>query len=119
MNDAVDKSLTPLILTIISPVLNVPLPSLSCTAIVLLLNWNQEILLPAPASLGQTGEGEATWFQHSGNTYIVIDNDDANNIAAGALDTYNAGKDVVIEITGLVDLSTASFNATTGTLEIA
>lgn len=71
------------------------------------------------ASLVQTGEGEATWFQHSGNTYIVIDNDDANNIAAGAVDTYNAGKDVVIEITGLVDLSTASFNATTGTLEIA
>ncbi len=40
-------------------------------------------------------------------------------LAAGKDDTYIAGKDVVIEITGLVDLSTASFNATTGTLEIA
>lgn len=71
------------------------------------------------ASLVQTGEGEATWFQHSGNTYIVIDNDSGSGPIAGAVDSYTAGKDVVIEITGLVDLSTASFNATTGTLEIA
>ena len=71
------------------------------------------------ASLVQTGEGEATWFQNGGNTYIVIDNDDASNIAADAVDSYVAGKDTVIEITGLKDLSTASFNATTGTLEIA
>lgn len=39
--------------------------------------------------------------------------------AAGAVDSYIAGKDTVIEITGLVDLSTASFNVTYGTLEIA
>ncbi len=71
------------------------------------------------ASLVQTGAGEATWFQHAGNTYIVIDGTDSVNPAAGAVDTYTAGKDVVIEITGLVDLSTASFNATIGTLEIA
>lgn len=73
------------------------------------------------ASLVQTGAGEATWFQHSGNTYIVIDGNDAvnGNPAAGAVDTYTAGEDTVIEITGLVDLSTASYNQTTGTLEIA
>ena len=72
------------------------------------------------ASLVQTGEGEATWFQNGGNTYIVIDNDDGNNLLAGDItDSYIAGKDVVIEITGLVDLSTASFNTTTGSLEIA
>ena len=73
----------------------------------------------ASTSCIQTGEGEATWFQHGGNTYIVIDNDDASNIAAGAVDSYNAGKDIVIEITGTKDLSTASFNTQFGTLEIA
>ena len=72
------------------------------------------------ASLVQTGAGESTWFQHGGNTYIVIDNEASGaNPLAGAVDTYTAGKDIVIEITGLVDLSTASFNATIGTLEIA
>ncbi len=71
------------------------------------------------ASLVQTGTGEATWFQHSGNTYIVIDGNDITNPAAAAIDSYTAGQDTVIEITGLVDLSKASFNATTGSLEIA
>ena len=72
------------------------------------------------ASLGQTGAGESTWFQHAGNTYIVIDNKvGAGDPLAGAVDTYTAGKDVVIEIIGLKDLSTASFNSDEGTLVIA
>lgn len=71
------------------------------------------------AALAQTGEGEASWFNHGGNTYIVIDADDASNIAAGATDTYQEGQDIVIEIIGTFNLSTAaSFNATNGTLEI-
>ena len=70
------------------------------------------------AALAQTGESEATWFQHLGNTYIVIDANDASNVAAGAVDTYIAGQDIVIKLVGTIDLSTAaSFNATVGTLE--
>lgn len=71
------------------------------------------------AALVQTGEGEATWFNHNGNTYIVIDADDVSNLAAGAVDTYQAGEDIVIQIIGEFNLGTgASFNTTTGTLEI-
>jgi len=53
---------------------------------------------------------EAIWFQHGGNTYIVD-----NSGAAG----FDAANDVVVRLTGLVDLGAASFNATDGTLEIA
>lgn len=41
-----------------------------------------------------------TWFQYSGDTYLVIDN------GAGA--TFTSGTDVVIKLTGLVDLSTST-----------
>jgi S-layer protein len=52
--------------------------------------------------------GEAIWFQHNNNTYIVD-----NQGLAG----FDAA-DVVVKLTGLVDLSAASFNAS-GILEIA
>ena len=67
----------------------------------------------------QTGEKEATWFQHGENTYIFIDDNDGNNIAAGAADTYVAGADTVVEIVGLFDLSDSTFTATGGELIIA
>ena len=71
------------------------------------------------AALVQTGESEASWFQHDGNTFIVIDANDNSDVAPGASDTYMQGHDIVIEIVGLVDLANgASFNATNGTLEI-
>lgn len=71
------------------------------------------------AALTQTGEGEASWFNHNGNTYIVIDADDASDVAAGDADVYQAGQDTVIQIIGTFDLGTgASFNVSTGTLEI-
>lgn len=71
------------------------------------------------AALAQTGEGEASWFNHNGNTYIVIDADDASDVAAGNADAYQAGQDTVIQIIGTFDLGTgASFNVSTGTLEI-
>jgi len=56
---------------------------------------------------------EMGWFQTGGNTFIVMDA--ANEGTAGFVD----GEDMVVMITGLVDLSTASFNSTNGTLEIA
>ncbi|MHB8762684.1 MAG: beta strand repeat-containing protein [Coriobacteriia bacterium] len=54
---------------------------------------------------------DITWFQFGGNTYVV-QNDSAST-------SFVNGTDDIIKITGLVDLSTASFNATNGTIEIA
>jgi S-layer protein len=60
---------------------------------------------------------DAAWFQFGGNTYIVKSGAD-HSVATGTPDFQN-GTDAIIEIVGLVDLSTASFNATQSTIEIA
>lgn len=81
-------------------------------------NTTTDVAGKVNAALAQTGEGEASWFQHNGNTYIVIDANDGADVAAGAVDAYIQGQDIVIEIIGAWDLSKASFNATSGTLEL-
>jgi S-layer protein len=63
------------------------------------------------AAFNQTTAGEAIWFQNNDNTYIAVN-------ATGSTDAYDAADDVVVKLTGLVDLSAASFNAS-GILEIA
>lgn len=63
----------------------------------------------AAASNNTTG-GQITWFQYGGNTYIVENVDGTAGIAAG---------DVVVKLTGTVDLSGATYNATTDILTIA
>jgi S-layer protein len=60
------------------------------------------------AAFNQTTADEAIWFQHNNNTYIVDNQGSAGFDAA----------DVVVKLTGLVDLSAASFNDA-GTLEVA
>jgi S-layer protein len=62
----------------------------------------------AAATTGATA-AVAKWFQFDGNTFLVIDN--SNN------GTFTAGTDSVIQINGLVDLSTSAFLA--GALTIA
>lgn len=62
-----------------------------------------------------TDDEDAAWFQYSGNTYIVINDDQADAVDAD----FESGADAIIKITGTVDLSTASYNQTDGTLEIA
>jgi S-layer protein len=57
-------------------------------------------------------DNAASWFQFGGNTFIVNEGVDATT-------TYDAGQDGIIGITGLVDLSTATFNGTNGTFDIA
>jgi Ca2+-binding RTX toxin-like protein len=42
--------------------------------------------------------GDISWFQFNGNTYLVQDNDSTT-------DTFVDGTDIVVEISGLVDLS--------------
>ena len=61
---------------------------------------------------GSNGADGAAWFQFGGNTFLAVEG------TTGAGDTYLAGEDVIVQITGLVDLSAAAFNATTGELTI-
>lgn len=68
-----------------------------------------DALNTAAAGDGSTN-GIVNWFQYGGNTYVVED------VSAGA--TFAAG-DHVIKLTGLIDLSTASYNAGTHTLTLA
>jgi S-layer protein len=68
----------------------------------------------AVAANNAAAAGFVEWFQFGGNTFVVRDNDTAGSDTAG----YTATEDSVIEITGLVDLSAATFNASTGDLTI-
>jgi S-layer protein len=62
------------------------------------------------ANLAAQGNGSVhgilSWFQFSGNTYVVEDMSDGSSFANGV--------DVVVKLTGLVDLSTSSINTTGG-----
>ena len=57
-----------------------------------------------------TGADGIAWFQLNSNTFVVQDIDESG--------TFNTG-DIIVKINGVKDLSTASFNVTDGTLEIA
>ena len=61
--------------------------------------------LNAAAAQNDAGSTNAymKWFQFSGNTYIVVDNDDAV--------TFQDGIDSVIELVGLIDLSNSTFTS--------
>jgi hypothetical protein len=61
-----------------------------------------------------TANANLAWFQFGGNTYIVQETNNATNA-----DVFVNNEDFIVKIVGLVDLSTASFNATSGTLEAA
>lgn len=61
-----------------------------------------------------TVSDDLAWFQFGGNTYIVQE----KNAGANA-DVFVNQEDFIVKIAGLVDLSTASYNQTSGTLEIA
>jgi S-layer protein len=76
----------------------------------------QDFANAAVNALG-TDTNDAAWFQYDGNTYIVQSG--ADHSAATGTPDFQSGTDSIIQITGLVDLSTASYNQTIGTLEIA
>jgi S-layer protein len=73
------------------------------------------LLSYASAATGQnTDDNGAVWFNYNDNTFIVLEDTGATG------DDYVGGEDNIIMLSGVVDLSTdASFNATSGTLEIA
>ena len=62
------------------------------------------------AEAAKVANGDISWFQLNNNTFVVQDVDGSK--------AFNTG-DIIVKINGLVDLSTASFNATTDTLVIA
>jgi len=66
----------------------------------------------ATQAVKDLGVGEMGWFQFGGNTFIVAD--DANE----ASEQFQNGTDSIVMLSGLYDLSQASFNDN-GTLEIA
>ena len=57
--------------------------------------------------------GQVGWFQLNGNTYVTAD------VGGESANSFVDGQDFVVMITGLKDLSTASFNTTDDTLVIA
>jgi S-layer protein len=79
----------------------------SSTEIALSVGADESLLNYANQAVATVDEGGMGWFERGGNTYIVQDV------------TSSTGEDMIIMITGVVDLSTASFNATGGTLEMA
>lgn len=70
----------------------------------------QAYLDQAMATLSAT---EAGWFQMGGNTYVVAD------VGGESAAAFADNTDFVVMIVGSVNLSTASFNATSDTLEFA
>ncbi|NVM75111.1 S-layer protein [Duganella sp. SG902] len=65
----------------------------------------------ANAAIASTDTGDVSWFQVGGNTYVI---DNVSNNASAFVN----GSDIIVKITGLVDLSHSSFSATNNTLVI-
>ena len=62
----------------------------------------------ANLAITSSANGDISWFQFGGNTYAVL-NVDASNAS------FTNGSDVIVKITGLVDLSKSSFSSSADT----
>lgn len=65
----------------------------------------------AAAAADSTTNGQITWFQYGGNTYVVQE--------LGANAATIGTDDIVVKLTGLIDLATASYDAVTNALTLA
>ena len=65
----------------------------------------------ANAALNAIGVNDLAWFQYNGNTYVVMDKGSDST-------TFVNGEDVIVKLTGLIDLGNASFNVTHGTIAL-
>jgi S-layer protein len=88
--------------------------SFNTTAITTLSTSTFETLLNAAVKTYATAVGDVAWFQYTGadhvtNTYVV-----ENNTGNGET-SFNNGTDSVVKLAGLVDLSHATLNITSGT----
>ena len=77
---------------------------------------NLDLALAAASS--NTTIGQITWFQYGGNTYIVENADGSTGVDTTATGAGGVA-DIVVKLTGTVDLSGATYNATTDILTIA
>jgi S-layer protein len=64
----------------------------------------------ANAAIAATNRGDISWFQIGGNTYVI------ENVASDTSTSFVNGQDIIVKLTGLVDLSKASFSTTSATL---
>ncbi|MES2940924.1 MAG: hypothetical protein V4864_24810 [Pseudomonadota bacterium] len=71
----------------------------------------QDFLDAAVSNTGAATNNIVRWFQYGGNTYVVEDRSDAT--------TFQNGFDLVVRLTGAVDLSTATWSDGTGDLTLA
>ena len=68
-------------------------------------NYVTEAAKAAKAASGDaTGNYGVAWFQFNGNTFLVQDN------VGGTAGVFDNGTDIIVKLTGLVDLSASSFN---------
>lgn len=71
----------------------------------------------ANAAVNALNVGQMGWFVFGGNTYVVADLGADSTATAGATTTgFSNGEDFIVKLTGTVDLTNASFNATYGTI---
>ena len=64
----------------------------------------------AAAAADSTTNGQITWFQYAGDTYVVQE--------LGANAAVIGTDDIVVKLTGLIDLSTATYDAATNALTL-
>jgi S-layer protein len=69
----------------------------------------------ANSAVNAVGADDLAWFQFAGNTYVVMD-----YVAGGGIDStvFINGEDLIVRLTGLIDLRLASFNDTFDTIAL-
>jgi S-layer protein len=70
----------------------------------------------ANAAINILGTDGAGWFQFGGDTYVVADFETSVPLASQS--TFVNGEDFIVKLTGLIDLSQASFNNTHDTIAL-
>ena len=88
-----------------------PVTSFAGTKITLSVGATETTQAYLDQAVTTLGNNSAGWFQLGGNTYVVAD------VGGDSASAFADAQDFVVLITGLVDLSTASFNGSSSTLE--
>ena len=86
----------------------------SATKIALSAGADDTVLNYANQAVKAIDTGTLAWFQKGGNTYIV---EDVTSSGTNS-DNFTTGEDIIVMIVGLIDLSKASYNSTSNSIEI-
>lgn len=87
----------------------------SATKIALSVGADDTVLNYANQAVKAIDTGTLAWFQKGGNTYIV---EDVSPSTGTNSDNFTTGEDIIVMIVGLIDLSKASYNSTSNSIEI-